>query len=168
MDTFTIFGLQTAATIVTYALVAWWYVWPRIARLPLASALVPLLLIHTLRTLGLTAIVPVVTDPKLPQSFSVALAYGDLLAAALAFAAIAALRLRWPFALALVWLVNLEGTADLANAFVQGIAVNASQYQLGAVWFIPTYFVPLLWVSHALMFVLLLRRQPVPTGALTR
>jgi hypothetical protein len=166
MDAFTIFGLQTTATIVTYALAAKWYVWPRLAVLPRAAALVPLLLIHTLRTLGLTVIVPAVTDPNLPRSFSVPLAYGDLIATALAFLAIAALRLRWPFAIALVWVFNLEGTLDLLNAIVQGIAANATQYQLGAAWFIPTYAVPLLWVSHALIFMVLFRREPVPaTGA---
>jgi len=165
MDAFTIFGLQTAATIVTYALAAKWYVWPRLAVLPRAAALVPLLLIHTLRTLGLTVIVPAVTDPNLPRSFSVPLAYGDLIAATLAFLAIAALRLRWPFAIGLVWLFSLEGTLDLLNAVAQGVGANVTQYQLGAAWFIPTYAVPLLWVSHALIFIVLLRRDPAPTGA---
>src|SRR2546422_8827286 len=116
MDAFTIFGLQTAATLVTYALAAKWYVWPRLAAMPRSAALTPLLLIHTLRTLGLTVIVPAVTDPALPRSFSVALAYGDLVAAGLAFVALAALHLRWPFAIALVWLFSLEGTIDLLNA----------------------------------------------------
>src|SRR5712691_3898053 len=156
MDAFAIFGLQTAATLVTYALVARWYVWPRLARLPRPDALVPLLLVHTLRTLGLVLIVPAVTDPEIPRSFSVPLAYGDLIAAALAFIAIAALRLRWEIAIPLVWLFNLEGSVDLLNAAVQGIAAQATQYSLGAAWFIPTFFVPLLWVSHALIFIVLL------------
>jgi hypothetical protein len=162
MDAFTIFGLQTAATIVTYALVAKWYVWPRLAALPRSAALTPLLLIHTLRTIGLTVIVPAVTDTALPRSFSVPLAYGDLVAAGLAFLALAALRLRWPFAIALVWLFSFEGTIDLVNAIAQGIAVDATRYQLGAAWFIPTYAVPLLWVSQALIFMTLLRREPAP------
>ncbi len=127
-----------------------------------------LLVIHTLRTLGLTVIVPVVTDPKLPQSFSVPLAYGDLIAAGHPFLAIAALRLRWVFAIPLVWLFNLEGTIDLLNAIVQGLAANATQYQLGAAWFSPTFFVPLLVVSHVLIFMLLLRRVPLPLAAAAR
>jgi len=165
MDAFTIFGLQTTATIVTYALAAKWYVWPRLAAMPRASALTPLLLIHTLRTLGLTVIVPAVTDPKLPQSFSVPLAYGDLFATALAFLALAAVRLRWPLALALVWLFSVEGSLDLVKAVVQGIAIRATDYQLGAAWFIPTYAVPLLWVSQAMIFLVLLRREPVAVAA---
>ena len=70
MDAFAIFGLQTTATLVTYALVARWYVWPHLARLARPDALVPLLLVHTLRTLGLVLIVPAVTDPDIPRSFS--------------------------------------------------------------------------------------------------
>ena len=69
--------------------------------------------------LPLTVIVPAVTDPKLPQSFSVPLAYGDLFATALAFLALAAVRLRWPLALALVWLFSVEGSLDLVKAVVQ-------------------------------------------------
>jgi len=165
MDASAIFGLQTTATLVTYSLAARWYVWPRLARLPRPDALLPLLLIHTLRTLGLVIITPGVTDPDIPQSFSVPLAYGDLVAAGLAFAAIAALRLRWQIAIPLVWLFNLEGSLDLVNAAVQGIAADATRYDLGAAWFIPTYFVPLLWVSHALVFIVLLRRAPATKPA---
>lgn len=160
MDALTIFALQTTAALVTYALVAKWYVWPWLATQPRATALVPLLLVHTLRTIGLTVIVPAVTDPNVPQTFSVPLAYGDLTAAALAFLAIAGLRLRWAVAIPLVWLFSLEGTVDLLNAFAQGVAVNATQYQLGAAWFIPTYLVPLLYVTQALIFVLLFRKEP--------
>jgi hypothetical protein len=49
-------------------------------------------------------------DPSLPPVFALGLAYGDLLAAALALAAILALRARWPPALALVWLFSVAGT----------------------------------------------------------
>ncbi len=159
VDARTIFGVQTTATLVTYALIAWWHLWPRLVRLARPDALVTLLWIHTLRTLGLTVLVPGVTDPRLPSDFAVPLAYGDLVAALLAFLAIIALRAGWPFALALVWIFNIEGTLDLVNVTVQGIAADATRYQLGAAWLIPTFFVPALWVSHVLVFVLLLRKS---------
>ena len=165
MDAFTIFGLQLVATLVTFALVARWYAWPWLARLPRATAFVPLLLVHTLRPIGLTLLVPAVVDPALPRSFSESVGYGDLIASGLAFLAIAGLRLRWPFAVALVWLMNLEGGVDLLNALAQGATSNLTKYQLGAAWFIPTYLVPLLLVTHVLMFVLLVRGEPATVAA---
>ena len=75
------------------------------------------------------------------------------------------MRLRWPLALALVWLFSVEGSLDLVKAVVQGIAIRATDYQLGAAWFIPTYAVPLLWVSQAMIFLVLLRREPVAVAA---
>ena len=55
---------------------------------------------------------------------------------------------------------NLEGTADLVNAVVQGARVNiADGYALGPAWFIPTFVVPALLVAHVLIFWLLLRPQ---------
>src|SRR5207247_3728648 len=48
---------------------------------------------------------------------------------------------------------SVEGSLELVKAVVQGIAIRATDYQLGAAWFIPTYAVPLLWVSQAMIFL---------------
>ena len=58
----------------------------------------------------------------------------------------------------MVWLFNLWGTADLLYAFYQGlIGVRFNPGQLGAAFFIPTVAVPLLFITHGLIFRLLLR-----------
>ena len=58
----------------------------------------------------------------------------------------------------MVWVFNLWGIADLLYAFYQGmIGVGIKPGQLGAVFFIPTVAVPLLFVTHVLVFRLLLR-----------
>jgi hypothetical protein len=82
-------------------------------------------------------------------------AYGDLLAAVLALLAIAALRAAWSAAIALVWVFNIEGTLDLVNAFYQGLR---NSVQLGAAYYIPTFAVPALFVTHAMIFAMLIRR----------
>jgi len=151
-----IFGLQFVLSLVLYGLLARWYVAPRLARLPLASALTPLLFFHASRFLGMVFLVPSVTGGPLPPEFAAAAAYGDLLAALLAFAAIAALRTGWAMAIPLVWLFNLEGTVDLINALVQGLKHNV---QLGAAYYIPTVAVPALLVTHAMIFAMLLTRR---------
>jgi hypothetical protein len=151
-----IFGLQFVLSLVLYGLLARWYVAPRLAPLPLASALMPLLFLHASRFLGMVFLVPSVAGGVLPPQFAVAAAYGDLLAALLAFASIVALRARWAMAVPLVWLFNLEGTLDLINALVQGLR---HQVQLGAAYYIPTVAVPALLVTHAMIFAMLLTKR---------
>lgn len=66
-------------------------------------------------------------------------AYGDLVTAALALLALAALRSR--LGIGLVWAFNLWGSADLLYAYYQGrIGVGGEPGQLGAAYFIPTAF----------------------------
>jgi len=89
-----------------------------------------------------------------------ATAYGDLVAAGLALFSIAALRMGARFALALVWIFNIEGFVDFLNAFVQGLRHDVTSAPLGAAWYIPTYFVPALLVTHIMIFLLLLKRRP--------
>ena len=55
-------------------------------------------------------------------------------------------------ALALVWLFNVVGTVDLVNALRHtGVAPL-----FGSAWYIPTMLVPLLLVTHFLIFKRLL------------
>lgn len=48
---------------------------------------------------------------------------------------------------------------DLLNAFYQGNGAGLLAGQLGAAYFIPTFFVPLLLITHALAFRILLQPQ---------
>ena len=64
--------------------------------------------------------------------------------------------------IALVWVFNLWGSADLLYAFYQGrIGVGIEPGQLGAAYFIPTVVVPLLLITHGLVFRLLLQGDGV-------
>jgi hypothetical protein len=59
--------------------------------------------------------------------------------------------------IALVWVFNLWGSADLLYAFCQGNQVGLEPGQLGAAYFIVTVLVPLLLITHGLAFRLLLQ-----------
>lgn len=155
MTAFQIFGLQFVMSLVLYALLAAWYVAPRLARLPLAQALPPLLFLHAFRHLGLVFLVPTVVGPALQPAFAVPAGYGDLLAALLALLAIVALRQGWATAVPLTWVFNIVGTLDLAVALRQGTKL---QVLLGAAYYIPTFAVPALLVTHAMIFARLARR----------
>jgi hypothetical protein len=135
-------------------------IWPALRRRPRAEALRPLLLLHSFRFVGLAFVVPGVVSPDLPAGFARPAAYGDLATAILALLALAALGSR-PGTI-LVWVFNIVGTVDLLNAFYQAnlLGVGNSPGLQGAAYFIPTVLVPLLLVTHVLVFRILLRTDP--------
>jgi hypothetical protein len=159
-----IFATQAALSLVSFGLLARWLIYPRLKRRPLVEALTPLLLFQTFRTVGLMFLVPAVVGAALPTAFSIPAEVGDLIAVALAFAALVALRLRWRGAPALVWLFTLEGMADFANATALGLRFNIVNHHLGLTWLIPTYGVPAFLIAHLLIIALLLRRTRQPGG----
>jgi hypothetical protein len=151
-----IFRLQFVLSLVVGTLVARWYVWPRLAAWPRRDALIPLLFVHATRYVGLVFLVPSVVPPDLPAAFAKPAAYGDLIAALLALLALLALRHEWPGAIALTWLFNVVGVADLLYAVAQGTRFDVP---LGAAYYIPIVAVPILFITHAMIFVLLGRRR---------
>lgn len=162
MDATQIFAVQFALSMTIYALIAKWFVAPRLARLALHDALVPLLFLHAFRHMGLVFLLPGVTGAVLPAAFAVPTAYGDLATGLLALLAILALRGRWPGALALAWLVNLVGLADFAWGNYQGLRLQVS---LGAAYYIPVVVNPAMWVAHFLMIWMLVTRAGRPGAA---
>ena len=155
-----LFGISVALSFVAWGIVAARYLWPALRNRPRAEALRPLLLLHSLRFIGLAFLVPGVVSPDLPGAYARPAAYGDLVAALLALLALAGLRSR--LGIVLVWGFNVWGSADLLFAFYQGvIGVGLEPGQLGAAYFIPTVVVPLLLITHGLMFRVLLRGDGV-------
>ena len=145
--------------VVTFWLIARWYVMPALAARTRADALIPLLLPHAFRYIGLAFLIPGVVATDINPAFAVPAAYGDLLASVLALLAAVALRLRLTAAISLVWIFNVEGMLDALYAVWQGIRhVNAGQ--LGGVILIPLLVVPALLVTHVLIFQLLFRKEP--------
>jgi hypothetical protein len=106
-----LFGLSVLMSFVAFGLVTKIYIWPRLRTLERDDALVPLLVPHTFRFIGLAFLVPGVVSPSLPSAFAASAAYGDLAAAILAIAAIVALSRRAPLAILFVWLFNVWGVA---------------------------------------------------------
>jgi hypothetical protein len=151
-----IFGLQFVLSLFVGALLARWYVWPSLRTQPVRRALVPLLFVHATRYMGLVFLVPTVVPPGLPDTFAKPAAYGDLLTGILAILTLVALRRDWPGALPLAWVVNIVGVIDLLNALFQGVRHSVS---LGAAYYIPTVAVPVLLITHTMMFALLGRRR---------
>ena len=151
-------------TSIGFSFIAWGmvtarYIWPELGQRDRAEALRPLLILHSFRFMGLAFLVPGVVSADLPSSFADAAAYGDVIAAILAMLALVSL----PSAagVAIAWMFNIWGTVDLLNAFYQANRAGLLAGQLGATYFIPTFVVPLLLITHALGFRILLQRENV-------
>ncbi len=103
-------------------------------------------------------LVPNLLVQPLPGSFANPAAYGDLVSGLLAILCLVALRSRWSVAIPLVWFFSVVGTVDLLNALRHTGMVPS----FGVVWYIPTFIVPLLLVTHAMVFGQLARTSRVP------
>jgi hypothetical protein len=114
----------------------------------------------------LALLVPGVVSPDLPPSFAHFAAYGDLIAAILALLSL--LLLPSASGVAVSWIFNLLGSADLLNVFYQGNHTGLLAGQLGATFFLPTLIVPLLLITHGLAFRILLQHQPAPAMQASR
>ena len=154
MDAQAIFGLQFFLSLVVWSLMAKWLLSPWLDHKTQQRALFWLTVPHAFRHIGMVFLVPGVVAHPLPESFATPAAYGDLVTGVLALIALIALRAGWGGALVLVWLFNIIGTVDLLNALRH---VNVAP-NFGAAWYIPTFLVPLLLVTHFMIFTRLLRR----------
>jgi hypothetical protein len=161
-----LFGISVAFGFIAWGIVAALYFWPLLRAQARVDALRPLLLLHSFRFVGLAFLVKGVVAPELPAAFAVPAAYCDLIAAVLALLALVALPSG--FGIPLVWIFNLWGSADLLYAFYQGNASGLAPGMLQATYFIPTFIVPLLLITHGLVFLILLRRDTVAVRGASR
>ena len=157
MNSGTIFFLCVILSYFFFGWMAKAYLVPWAKKRPREQALTPLLVINGTRYAGLAFLVPGVVSTNLPQAFAKPAAYGDLLVAVLAMMALFALRKKWRFAIALVWLFNLVGAGDLVNAFYLGFVNRITPGSLSAMFFVPTVAVPAFFWVHLVIFWLLLR-----------
>lgn len=134
------------------------YVVPNLGKWDPHAVLVPILLLHSTRHLGLMFLAPGAVYDGIPAEFAYPAAYGDLLAAVLAMAAVLT-RSR-----ALAWAFNVEGTIDLIAAITLATVYDAPDY-MGPAYWIPAFWVPALLVTHYLTFILLSERKWNPRWA---
>jgi hypothetical protein len=157
MQTQFAFFASIAFSLIAWGMVAARYIWPELRLCKRTEALRPLLILHSFRFIGLAFLVPGVVSPDLPSAFAHSAAYGDIIAAILALLAL--ILLPSTSGVVIAWIFNVWGTADLFNAFYQANHAGLMAGQLGATYFIPTFIVPLLLITHGLGFRILLGRE---------
>ena len=158
-----IFNIDMALGYLAWALCIATYVWPRLKAMDRVEAQRAIATFNSFRFFGLVFVLPGFVGPNLPQAFATPVAYGDLATALLAILALLTVRVRslfWP----LVWALNLVGLVDLVNATARAVSVDLPSVagQLGAAYAIPMLYVPALFWTHVVAFLLLLRPERVP------
>lgn len=135
-----------------------WLLKPVLHQITPRMVLIPILLLHALRHLGLMFLTTGVTSSAMPQQFAVPAAAGDFLSAALAFLAAWLIHRKSKWATSMTWVFSIVGIADLAMAVVLSRLYNAADFMGGAYW-IPSFWVPMLIVGHIIVITVLRRMK---------
>jgi hypothetical protein len=149
-----ILTLNLIATTVVFYVAAKIYLLPHLGRLRPGAVLIPILLLHSLRHLGLMFLTRGATYPGLPSQFAYPAALGDLLSAVLAFVAIFFVSRNSAGARLLVWVFNIFGTIDLFVAITLATVYDTAIF-MGPAYWIPAFWVPALLVTHYITFLIL-------------
>ncbi len=130
------------------------YLLPQLSRLRPKQVLVPILLLHSMRHLGLMFLTRGAVYPGLSSEFAYPAAFGDLLTAIIALVTIPIVLRGTAFAKPAVWFFNIFGMLDLVTAITLATIHNAP-VAMGPAYWIPAFWVPLLLVTHYVTFVVL-------------
>ena len=149
-----ILTLNLVATTVVFYVAARIYLLPHLSQLRPRAVLIPILLLHSLRHLGLMFLTRGATYPGLPPQFAYPAALGDLLTAALALFALYLVSRNSTNARSLVWVFNIFGTIDLLVAITLATVYDAPLF-MGPAYWIPAFWVPALLVTHYVTFLIL-------------
>src|SRR5258705_3363178 len=132
------------------------YVLPKLPGFKPKDVILPILLLHSLRHLGLMFLAPGAVYAGIPAQFTYPAAFGDLFTAVLALIGVPAVATNARGAQLLVWLFNIVGTLDLLSAIVLATVYDAAPL-MGPAYWIPAFWVPALLVTHYITFVILVK-----------
>ncbi len=148
------FILMTAQSFATiaYVTLAAIFLLPKLPRLSLNLVATILLIPHLFRFIALE-IYSAIENGNVggeTETYS-ALIYGDVITAVLAIVALWALKLGWSFAKTLVWVTVGFGVIDQLYAAFSVLSSGVGGTISDLTWFSFAFFVPMLWVTSALL-----------------
>jgi hypothetical protein len=157
----TIFFLQLAIGYVAWLLCFSVYAMPKLRSMNRVEAHRAIATLHSFRFFGLVFVLPGVIGPSLPARFAEFAAYGDFATGVLAILALLTVRTRplfWTFVVAF----NFVGATDILIDYYHGNQAGLAPLagQLGAAYFIPIIYVPLLMITNLVALYWLARPRP--------
>ena len=157
MDNFTIINLQALVGTIAIILGFRYWIHPRISKLPINEALLPLVFLNTFRYLGLSFMAKEQFYDGFPQDFLTTVGLLDFTTAILAIISFVALKNKWSFSISLVWIFNVVGFGDLITAFPQFFGLKLYDQDLGFIWLIFITYGLAAFLSHIYIFIRLFK-----------
>jgi hypothetical protein len=138
------------------------YILPNVHKWRPKDILLPILLLHSLRHLGLLFLASGVVYAGMPVVFARPAAVGDFVAALLALSTIPLLLRGHTATRPMLWTLTIFGTIDFLMAIGLAVYSEAAQF-MGAAWWIPAMWVPAALVTHYVTYRVLMatRNSPV-------
>jgi hypothetical protein len=148
MSNLVILNLQYVMALGAYIVIYQIYLHRWFTAQPFGQAVLPLLLLHAFRYLGLSLIVPGQIDAAVSINALQVMAWGDFASGVTALLAAIAVHHRWSASTALVGLFSLVGISDLI--VVGYTAINAGVFfaDIGTMWFILVLYAPVMLLAQ--------------------
>jgi hypothetical protein len=159
MSPATIFDIHLVLGYVPWLLCFRAYIWPKFKSMGSFEAQRAIATLHSFRFFGLVLILPGVVG-NLPAGFATFAAYGDFATGLLAMLALLTVRIRplfWLFVVAF----NVVGMIDIIVDYYHGNQLGLAPLagELGASYWVPIIYVPLLMITHVAAFYWLARSR---------
>ena len=148
MSNLVILNLQYLVALGTYVVIFRIYLQPWFSAQAFGTAVLPLLLLHAFRYLGLTLMVPGQIDPAIPMDALQIMAWGDFASGVTALLAAIAVHHRWSAATALVTLFTLVGIGALAMVGYTAIKAGVFRVDIGTMWFLLVLYAPAMLLAQ--------------------
>jgi hypothetical protein len=162
MESTILFAVSVLTSFIIWNTISKKYLWLPYKNLDLKKATQPILLLHLFRFAGLSFLIPGVVHAGLNPAWAIPAAFGDFASAVLAFITLSLVNnntLFRPF----LWIFNILGFADLIVAFIDGPRYNILPF-LGVGYFIIILYVPVLLLTHLMVFKLLFLKTGQSAG----
>lgn len=150
--------VQSGLSYAVLVLLVRWFVAPYLATQPVRKTMLLLLTPHICHHVGLVMLVPGVVGIGIPPEFARIVAVGEVTILFLAMLCMGALRNGSVRAPLFLWVFTVAGFVYTFDADWVALREGAARINFNPHWYVAVLYVPLLFVSHVLVLINLLRR----------
>jgi hypothetical protein len=153
MNDFGYLAIQFSMAVAIYLLIFRTYLRPWLQEQAFEAAVMPFLMVHVFRYLGLALLVTGQVDASVSRDALSVMAYGDLASGVCALIAVIAISSGSRFVVPLVVLFSVVGITDLITIGPTALNAGVIVSPIGNMWFFLVIFAPILLLSHIYIIV---------------